>query len=136
MVLGGSSLSDALTARVQVPLSQFEESLRQEMHRYSDSSFYQPLLHALQGGKRIRPMILILAYECMDGAKDDLMPAAVAVELLHTESIIHDDIIDRQSIRRGRHAFHVKYGHSASVLTADFVFSMILLFVMRSGRRR
>ena len=52
--------------------------------------------------------------------------AACAIELLHTESVIHDDIIDDENIRRGKPSFHVKYGYNSSILTADFVLGVIL----------
>jgi octaprenyl-diphosphate synthase len=65
-----------------------------------------------------------------------LLDAAVAIELLHAESIIHDDIIDQENVRRGKVAFHIKYGYSASLLTADFVFSMILAIAARYQDRR
>lgn len=59
-------------------------------------------------------------------AGSDAYLAATAIELLHTESIIHDDIIDEENQRRGRPSFHVKYGYNSSILTADFVLGMIL----------
>src|SRR5688572_31720495 len=56
----------------------------------------------------------------------DAYLAASAIELLHTESIIHDDIIDDENQRRGKPSFHVKYGYNSSILTADFVLGIIL----------
>ena len=52
--------------------------------------------------------------------------APSAIELLHTESVIHDDIIDEENLRRGKPSFHVKYGYNNSILTADFVLGIIL----------
>ena len=54
------------------------------------------------------------------------MPAAIAVELLHTESIIHDDIIDGDLIRRDRETFHARYGINPSILSADYVLGIVL----------
>jgi octaprenyl-diphosphate synthase len=59
-------------------------------------------------------------------AGEDTFIAASAIELLHTESVIHDDIIDEENIRRGKPSFHIKYGYNNSILTADFVLGMIL----------
>jgi octaprenyl-diphosphate synthase len=65
-----------------------------------------------------------------DALKREVEPdaylAASAIELLHTESIIHDDIIDEENQRRGKPSFHVKYGYNSSILTADFVLGVIL----------
>ena len=57
---------------------------------------------------------------------DDPMPAAIAVELLHTESIIHDDIIDGDLVRRDRETFHARYGINPSILSADYVLGIVL----------
>lgn len=118
-------------------LRKIDEAIEAELNRYSDSRFHAPLRYALEGGKRIRPLVLLLAAEAVGGADDDkTLDAAVAVELLHAESIIHDDIIDQEASRRGRAAFHVRYGYSTSLLTADFVFAMILAIAARYPDRR
>jgi octaprenyl-diphosphate synthase len=57
---------------------------------------------------------------------EDAFMSASAIELLHTESVIHDDIIDKEKLRRGKTSFHVKYGYNSSILTADFVLGIIL----------
>ena len=103
-----------------------EQCLKKELSNYSWSCFYEPMMYIIDGGKRIRPLILNLAYESIGNGNEDPLPAAVAIEFLHTESIIHDDIIDQEISRRNRLAFHVKYGYNTSVLTADFVFGIIL----------
>ena len=95
---------------------------------YSGSELVEPLRHAVAGGKRIRPVILALAAECVRGGRADgnAYTAACAVELLHTESVIHDDIIDDETVRRGGKPFHAKYGRDAGILTGDFVLGLIL----------
>jgi octaprenyl-diphosphate synthase len=118
-------------------LEKIDGAIERELSRYSDSRFHGPLKYALEGGKRIRPLALLLAAESVGCEDDDkVLDAAVAVELLHAESIIHDDIIDQEASRRGRAAFHVKYGYSTSLLTADFVFSMILAIAARYQDKR
>src|SRR4029077_8817262 len=118
-------------------LEKINRAIEAELNRYSDSRFHGPLRYALEGGKRIRPLLLLLAAEAAGRADDDkVLDAAVAVELLHAESIIHDDIIDQEASRRGRAAFHVRYGYSTSLLTADFVFAMILAIAARYPDRR
>jgi octaprenyl-diphosphate synthase len=130
-------------------LSKIDNALERELDLYSWSEFYAPLRYACDGGKRIRPLILVLAYEsvkarktttgdsCSNNNKDnnnssstkigeDTFIAASAIEFLHTESVIHDDIIDEESLRRGKPSFHVKYGYNNSILTADFVLGIIL----------
>jgi octaprenyl-diphosphate synthase len=109
-------------------LAKIEDALKREVDLYSWSEFHAPLRYACEGGKRIRPLILVLSAECIKSKKvePDAYLAASAIELLHTESIIHDDIIDEENQRRGKPSFHVKYGYNSSILTADFVLGVIL----------
>jgi len=107
-------------------LSKIEEAVKRELNLYSWSEFYAPLKYASEGGKRIRPLILVLSAESVGKCNGDAYLAASAIELLHTESIIHDDIVDEEKERRGKTSFHVKYGYNMSILTADFVLGMIL----------
>ena len=107
-----------------------------ELERFANSRFFGPLKYALEGGKRIRPVVTLLSAEAVGSTDDAVLDAAVAVELLHAESIIHDDIIDQEVERRGKAAFHVRYGYSASLLTADFVFAMILGIASRYHDKR
>jgi octaprenyl-diphosphate synthase len=125
--------ADSVLALVGDYLSKIEGSLMNELDRYSWSEFYGPLIYACEGGKRIRPLILVLAAESIkisnrsnSNLSEDIFLAASAIELLHTESVIHDDIIDQENLRRGKPSFHVKYGYNSSILTADFVLGIIL----------
>lgn len=114
-------------------LARIEEALGSELDLYSWSEFYAPLRYACEGGKRIRPLLLLLTMEAVHATNgsgshvaEDVFMAGSAIELLHTESVIHDDIIDEERLRRGKPSFHVKYGYNSSVLTADFVLGIIL----------
>ena len=128
---------DRIEVKTTDHLERINAAIERELSMYSDSRFHGPLRYALDGGKRIRPLAVLLAAEAVGKTDDDkTLDAAVAVELLHAESIIHDDIIDKEASRRGRAAFHVRYGYATSLLTADFVFSMILAIAARYPDRR
>ncbi len=120
--------ANPLTELFAVHLAKIEDALKREVDLYSWSEFHAPLRYACEGGKRIRPLILVLSAECIKSKRvePDAYLAATAIELLHTESIIHDDIIDEENQRRGKPSFHVKYGYNSSILTADFVLGVIL----------
>ena len=120
--------ANPLTELFAVYLAKIEDALKREVDLYSRSEFHAPLRYACEGGKRIRPLILVLSAECIKSnrAEPAAYLAASAIELLHTESIIHDDIIDEENQRRGKPSFHVKYGYNSSILTADFVLGVIL----------
>jgi len=114
-------------------LSKIDEYLARELDLYSWSEFYTPLRYASEGGKRIRPLILVLSAETISANKravteitEDMFLSSCAIELLHTQSVIHDDIIDKENYRRGKPSFHIKYGYNSSILTADFVLGIIL----------
>jgi len=107
-------------------IDKINRSLDRELDLYSESEFIEPLKYSLDGGKRIRPIILILAAESVGNIDDNTLTASCAVEFLHMESIIHDDIIDNETLRRQKDPFHIKYGYNTSVLTGDFVLGLIL----------
>tara|TARA_Y100000590_G_scaffold170847_1_gene195485 strand:+ start:113 stop:976 length:864 start_codon:yes stop_codon:yes gene_type:complete len=129
--LNREELIKELEIRSESYILRFDKALVKVFDNHQWSSFHEPLLYATHGGKRIRPLILMLAAEAVGvpSTKTDL--ASVAVELLHTESIIHDDIIDEQIKRRERDSFHKRYGNNTSILTADFVFGIILEIASR-----
>ena len=131
MSLNREELIKELEIRSESYILRFDKALIKVFDNHQWSSFHEPLLYATHGGKRIRPLILMLAAEAVGvpSTKTDL--ASVAVELLHTESIIHDDIIDEQIKRRDRDSFHKRYGNNTSILTADFVFGIILEIASR-----
>lgn len=126
----------ALEARMKSYAVRVDSALARELKLYTHSRFHDPLLYATEGGKRVRPVMLMLSAEALGCKDDSVLGAAVAVELLHTESIIHDDVIDEEKVRRAKMPFHVKYGYSASLLSADFVFAMILAIAARYDDRR
>jgi octaprenyl-diphosphate synthase len=106
--------------------TRIDNAILTELSRSIGSVYFEPLKQAVKGGKRIRPTLLVLSFECVNRGRSDPYPAAVAVELAHLESLIHDDIIDRDFQRRGTTVFHALYGHEMALLSADFILSMIL----------
>lgn len=75
------------------------------------------------GGKRLRPAVLILAAEAVGSDLKSVLPAAVAVELVHNFTLIHDDIMDKDDVRRGMPAVHVKWGEAGAILAGDTLYS-------------
>ena len=117
-------------------IKKIDTVLDSELELYAESEFKEPLKYALNGGKRIRPIILLLASECVGEIDDNTFAAACAIEFLHTESVIHDDIIDNETLRRQKDPFHIKYGYNTSVLTGDFVLGLILNIASRVNNPR
>ncbi len=117
-------------------IEEINRALDKELSLYSESEFIEPLKYSLDGGKRIRPVILVLAAESVGRVDENTLAAACAVEFLHMESIIHDDIIDNETVRRQKEPFHIKYGYNTSVLTGDFVLGLILAICSRLDNPR
>ncbi|GAB5603342.1 polyprenyl synthetase family protein [Thermus sp. FJN-A] len=126
LILGG------VTA-LQAPLARFEEALSQLVQ--SDVLFIR-LIHqdlVTAGGKRIRPRLVFLASRALGGAPFEL-ELALAVELLHSATLLHDDLIDDAETRRGKEAAFRKYGNAVSVLSGDFLLSRLLHVIAKTGR--
>ena len=83
-------------------------------------TLYDPAQYILGiGGKRIRPVCVLLANELFDTIHTDAYHAATAIELFHNFSLIHDDIMDKAPMRRGVETVHIKYGESTALLAGD-----------------
>ncbi len=83
--------------------------------------------HILEaGGKRIRPRLVLLSYAAMGGNDiNQVAPVAAAVELVHTASVVHDDINDHGIVRRGRPSVNAIWGRTFALLTGDFLFTKV-----------
>ncbi|MCE2490875.1 MAG: polyprenyl synthetase family protein [Anaerolineae bacterium] len=106
------------------------EAVEQAMYQAIDSDvsvLRDASSHILQaGGKRIRPRLVLLACEAA-GGKDlaRVIPVAAAVELVHTASVVHDDINDHGVMRRGRPSVNSIWGRTFALLTGDFLFTCV-----------
>lgn len=86
------------------------------------------------GGKRLRPFMLVKSYEACGGTGSKPYPAAVAVEILHTFTLIHDDIIDRDEIRRGVPTVHIIWGIPQSIISGDMLFALVYRVLSKNLR--
>lgn len=86
------------------------------------------------GGKRVRPALVLLSYLAANGSKvRSVVPAAAAVEVLHTATLIHDDISDKSELRRGRESAHVSFGVARSLIAADYMMTAAFGLVGQYG---
>lgn len=91
--------------------------------------------YALMGpGKRLRPLLCMMACEAVGGTAEQALPAACAVEMVHTYSLVHDDLpaMDDDDLRRGRPTCHIKYGEALGILTGDALLT-VAFEVLASG---
>ena len=86
----------------------------------------------MAGGKKLRPTLVILSCEAVGGDPNSALKTAAAMELIHTFSLIHDDIMDQDEKRRGKAAVHVLWGDPMAILAGDTLFSKAFETVLRS----
>ncbi|MGW4869054.1 polyprenyl synthetase family protein [Streptomyces chartreusis] len=120
----GLSVRDqALEADVQAGLAAVEEGLleatKSEVPFITEAA--QHLVRA--GGKRFRPLLVMLAAQFGDPYAPGVVPSAVVVELTHLATLYHDDVMDEAAVRRGVDSANARWGNSVAVLTGDFLFA-------------
>jgi len=122
----------AATDVIDIP-AEFDQRLREVLR--SDVEFIQLIEDDLvsAGGKRVRPRLAFLASAALGGVPGE-MELALAVELLHSATLLHDDLVDDAETRRGREAAFRKYGNAVSVLSGDYLLSRVLYLLARTGR--
>ncbi|MBU6996189.1 MAG: polyprenyl synthetase family protein [Theionarchaea archaeon] len=93
-----------------------------EVFQDDDPAIRDPALyHIRAGGKRARPILSVLTCQGLGGTIEDVLPSALALEILHNVSLIYDDMIDGNVLRRGQESLHVKYGYKDALLTANYL---------------
>ena len=88
------------------------------------------------GGKRLRPALLLLVARACGDAGGHRYPLAAVVEMIHTATLLHDDVVDESSQRRGRATANATFGNAASVLVGDFLYSRAFQMMVGTGRMR
>jgi len=98
----------------------FIRALENAIGNREPESLYGPVRYMLSlGGKRMRPVLTLMACEIFGGKADDALPAAIAVEVFHNFSLIHDDIMDAAPLRRGKPTVHTKWDLNTGILSGD-----------------
>jgi len=101
-----------------------DESIPKFLPITPPEELYRAMRHLLDaGGKRLRPSALLLAAEAVGGKAETVLPAAVAVELVHNFTLIHDDIMDEADLRRGLTTVHKKWGVPRAIISGDALYS-------------
>lgn len=117
-------------------LSSYSESLQKHLQQTvvvkEPMNLYEPLSYILQlGGKRLRPVLTLMTCDFFSGSYQKAMNAALAVELFHNFSLIHDDIMDNAPLRRGRETVHERWDVNTGILSGDAM--LILAYQLFEG---
>ena len=88
------------------------------------------------GGKRLRPMLLLLAAKALGKADDHHLILAAVIEFIHTATLLHDDVVDESVLRRGQESANAVWGNAASVLVGDYLYSSAFEMMVRTNNMR
>lgn len=84
------------------------------------ADLYDPVKYQLDmGGKRVRPLLALIACDMCGGCVDDVLPAATGIEIFHNFTLLHDDVMDKADIRRGRPTVHKAWSENVAILSGD-----------------
>lgn len=101
-------------------LELFEAALSQMKTPEEPDLLYTPIIYSMSGGgKRLRPVLLLITTEAFGGDLEAAMPAALAVEIFHNFTLLHDDIMDNAAVRRGKPSVFAKWGGNVALLSGD-----------------
>ena len=110
------------------PVNVFIENL---LTNRKPTQLYEASQHIVNaGGKRLRPFLTIKSCEAAGGKTKDAIPFAAALEILHNFTLVHDDVMDHDELRRGRPTVHAKYGEPMAILAGDLLFSKVYQSVL------
>ena len=124
-----AELEARLRARMLEVEEALEEAVQSEARFVTDAARH--LMHA--GGKRFRPLLVLLAAETGDPYADGVVTSACVVELTHLASLYHDDVMDEAALRRGAESANARWDNLVAILTGDFLFSKSSEFTARLG---
>ena len=111
-----------------------ENRLSKALKNRKPYSLYKPAAYILEsGGKRLRPLLVLFSAKAAGGKFSKTYNAAVAVELLHNFSLVHDDIMDNADKRRGRPTIHKKYDLCTAILVGDSLLSVAYEFLLKDA---
>ncbi len=97
-----------------------EQALRQITFPAEPKGLYEPITYALgSGGKRLRPMLAMEASRLLGGCDEEVLPAALALEVFHNFTLLHDDVMDHAALRRGRPTVHARWDTNTAILSGD-----------------
>ena len=107
-------------------------------HLSSDVALINSVSHYIisSGGKRLRPLLLLLSARACGYKGDQHITAAAIIEFIHTATLLHDDVVDASNQRRGQHTANSVFGNEASVLVGDFLYSRAFQLMVDVGQMR
>jgi geranylgeranyl diphosphate synthase type II len=117
--------------------AKFEAYLSSHQPYGSPDSLYEPIRYINElGGKRIRPVLLLMAYNLWQEDITPALPAALAIEYFHNFSLVHDDIMDEAPLRRGKETVHYKFNRNTAILSGDAMLIRCFDLLLEAGKNK
>jgi geranylgeranyl diphosphate synthase type II len=100
------------------------------------SQLYEPIAyHMALGGKRVRPVLVLMACDALGGEEDIALDAALGVEMFHNFTLLHDDVMDNADVRRGKPTVHRRWNSNTAILSGDTMLTLATQFIARTGNK-
>lgn len=113
-------------------LAKVNEAISAIPYPKEPSQLYQPIAYTMAlGGKRLRPVLVLMACEAMGGDAVKALNAAVGLELFHNFTLLHDDVMDKAAVRRGQPTVHRRWNENVAILSGDAMLTMASQYVAR-----
>lgn len=97
------------------------------------AGLYEPIAYTMSlGGKRVRPSLVLMACDAFGGNVEDSVAPAVGLELFHNFTLLHDDVMDKADIRRGKATVHVKWNDNTAILSGDAMLTMSAQYIAKA----
>jgi geranylgeranyl diphosphate synthase type II len=115
-------------------LDRFSIALNKEQFAGRPAELYEPIAYMMElGGKRLRPVLLLMACDAWGGNIEEALPAALCVEVFHNFTLVHDDIMDNAIMRRGKDTIWNIWGEDTAILAGDTMFTLAIDYLLRTG---
>ncbi len=116
-------------------LDKVNDSIAAFKYPEQPARLYEPIAYTMDlGGKRIRPVLTLMACDAMGKCPDEALDAALGLEMFHNFTLLHDDVMDRADLRRGKPTVHCRWNDNVAILSGDTMLTLATQLVARSGR--
>lgn len=109
------------------------EALQNADFSGTPDQLYKPIRYTMEGeGKRLRPVLTLAACDLFGGKPENILDAAIGIELFHNFTLLHDDIMDNADLRRGKDTVHRKWDNNAAILSGDTMFALAYRWLLKT----
>lgn len=116
----------------EIFIKRLEEEI-EDIKKRKPGNLYEPVIYSLNmGGKRLRPLLLMMACRLFSNDVLKSLPAAVAIEIFHNFTLLHDDIMDKSVLRRNKKTVHIEYSENAAILSGDAMSFLATEYLLKS----